>query len=194
GRREQLARVAARGLVVALAAQHAHDLGDELVAVDPLDRRLRALAPGLLDDPEVRVGHRRNLRQVCDADELALGSQLAKLLPHRPGGVAADAGVDLVEDHRASAAPGPEAGEREHDPRELAARCGIAERRRGNPRVGRHQELDRLRSAGAETVGVWLDVHFYKGALHRERAELVPYPALELLRGLGTRLGELRRV
>ena len=102
-------------------------------------------------------------------------------------------GVDLVEDHGASAAPGPETGEREHDPRELAARCGIAERRRGNPRVGRHQELDRLRSAGAETVGVWLDVHFYRGALHRERAELGPHPALELLRGLGTRLGELRR-
>ena len=27
------------------AAEHAHDLGDELVAVDPLDRRLRALRP-----------------------------------------------------------------------------------------------------------------------------------------------------
>src|SRR5207244_10312463 len=57
GRREQLAGVAARRLVVPLTAQHAHDLADQLVAVDPLNGRLPALAGRVLDDPKVRVGH-----------------------------------------------------------------------------------------------------------------------------------------
>ena len=136
------------GLVVALGAQHADDLGDQLVAVDPLDRRLRALAAGLLVDPEVRVGQRGDLRQVGDADHLALGAQRAQPLAHRAGRVAADPGVDLVEDQRCPRpppAPSPVSASmiRESSPPEAASRSGAG----GDPRVGRDPELDRLRAA-----------------------------------------------
>ena len=50
---EQLAGVAVGGLVAVSAAQHPHDLRDELIAVDSLDGRRRLPAIDALLDPEV---------------------------------------------------------------------------------------------------------------------------------------------
>ena len=57
---------------------------------------------------------------------------------------AADPGVDLVEhERRAAVARRPrDAHEREHHPRQLAARRGLAQRRRGDAGVRRDEELD----------------------------------------------------
>ena len=62
-------------------------------------------ARGVLDDREVAVGQRGDLRQVRDADDLAALGERAQLLAHRARGLAADAGVDLVEHERARRRP-----------------------------------------------------------------------------------------
>ena len=52
----------------------------------------------------------------------------AELIADRARGLAADAGVDLVEDERRRPRLGGDAHEREHHARELAARRGVAQR------------------------------------------------------------------
>src|SRR3954452_3845802 len=74
-RLEQLARVAVRGLVAIGPAQHPDDLGDERIAVDSLDRGHGLPPPGALLDPEMRLSHRRDLREMGDAEDLALGPE-----------------------------------------------------------------------------------------------------------------------
>ncbi len=64
--------------------------------------------------------------------------------------LAADAGVDLVEDHRLAAA---DRGDRERDARELAARGGLGDRRERQARVRADQERDLV---GAGRAGVAL--------------------------------------
>ena len=101
----------------------------------------RRLAPiDALLDPEVGCGHRGHLGQVGDAEHLPLLAERAQPLADRPRGVAADAGVDLVEDVGRRAARRPLARQREHHPRELAAGGRVAERRDRHPRVGRDAE------------------------------------------------------
>ena len=78
---------------------------------------------------------------------LALAAQRPQPLADDPRRVAADAGVDLVEDHRPGARRLAEAAQRQHHPRELAARGGVAQRRRLDPGVGRDPQLDRLAAA-----------------------------------------------
>ena len=89
-------------------------------------------------------GQRGDLRQVGDAEHLALVAQRPQPLADRAGGVAADPGVDLVEDEGRGPAPRALARERQHHPRELAARGRVAQRRDRHPGVGRDPELDRL--------------------------------------------------
>src|SRR2546423_660404 len=50
---EQLASMTVGGLVGAVGAQHADDLGDQRVSVDPLDDRGRLAPHDALLDPEV---------------------------------------------------------------------------------------------------------------------------------------------
>ena len=103
------------------------------VVVELRDARVRRVARHLLD-AEVAVGERRDLRQVRDRDHLrALGEPL-----QRPADgvrrLAADAGVDLVEDQRLAAR---DRGDRERDARELAARRRLGDRARtAGPRSG----------------------------------------------------------
>ena len=104
---EQLFRVAAGGRVLAVGAEHPDDLADDVGLAQLGDGRAGGLARGVLDDREVAVGQRRDLRQVRDADDLAAGGERAQLLADRAGGLAADAGVDLVEDQRRRARPRP---------------------------------------------------------------------------------------
>src|SRR5436190_1145700 len=86
---EQLAGVPVGRLVALAAAQHPDDLGDQLVAVDPLDRRRRRPALGALLDPEMALRHGRDLRKVGDAEHLPVLAQRAQPLPHRLRGLSA---------------------------------------------------------------------------------------------------------
>ena len=150
------------------------------------------LALRALLDPEVAVGHRGDLRQVGDAEHLALGAQRAQPLPDRAGGLAAHPGVDLVEHQRPRRARARGGHERQHHARQLAAGRGLAQRRRGHARVGRQQEVDPLRPRRAHLLAR-LQHDLERRAVHRERVELLDHAPGQLRRRLRPRLGELRR-
>ena len=63
-------------------------------------RRQRGLGARVLGDREVAGGERGDLRQVRDAEDLAALGERAQPLADGARGLAADAGVDLVEDER----------------------------------------------------------------------------------------------
>ncbi len=111
------------------------------------------LGGGVLDDREVAVAERGDLGQVGDAQHLPALAEIAQALADGARGVAADAGVDLVEHERrlrrgSTSRPRGAAtrrsgttghgGEGEHHARELAAGCDLAQRagaaRRGSGR------------------------------------------------------------
>ena len=86
--------------VVGVGAEHADQLGDDLALGELEDRRARRLGGGVLDDREVTVAERGDLGQVGDAQHLPAAAELAQALADRARGMAADAGVDLVEHER----------------------------------------------------------------------------------------------
>jgi hypothetical protein len=83
-------------LVGLFPAQHAADLLDHALALEPLDAGNRLIAGDGLFEPEVDVGQRGDLRQVGDAEDLVLGAEGTQPLADDAGGVTADPGVDLV--------------------------------------------------------------------------------------------------
>ena len=87
-------------------------------------------------------------RCVIVSDLCPPGEPLQRLA-HRVRRAAADARVDLVEDERLAAAY---RRDREGDPRELAARCGLRDRRERQARVRADQEGDAV-LAGRARVG-----------------------------------------
>lgn len=93
---EQGGGVSARG--VALSAQHARDFRQAFRSFDPTHDRERAAARDFLLDHEVRPRRRRDLRQVRDAEHLSPLRDLAHLLAHRAGRLAADVGIHFIED------------------------------------------------------------------------------------------------
>src|SRR5207248_2976397 len=125
-----------------LAAEHARELVDAAGVVEPSNRRARPPALDALLDREMRVGCRRDLRQVRDAQHLERRSERPQRAADDVGDAAADAGVHFVEDEtgRRSArrpiaglgeAVARSRGERldpEHDPRELPARHDARQR------------------------------------------------------------------
>ena len=115
-----------------------------LLAADRVDPGDRRLAVGLLDDPEVGRGERGDLGEVGDADDLTPLSERPQPLADAARDLAADAGVDLVEDERLDLAGRAGARQRQHHPRELAAGGGLAERRDRHPRIRRDPQLDGL--------------------------------------------------
>ena len=119
-------------------------------------------------DHEMRVGERRDRREVRDAQHLPVtrdvGDRAADPLRDR----AADAGVDLVEDvETGGTAVGEHALQREQRARELAARGDPPERARVDARVRRDQELDAIDAVATETRAV--DVELGSAALRTRR-------------------------
>src|SRR5579862_3502550 len=129
-------------------AQRGEELGAAEHALELLDTGVGRVSGHLLD-PEVTVGEARDRRQVRDRDHLRAAREPAQRLADRVGGAAADAGVDLVEDHRV---PASDRGDRERDPRELPARRGLRDGRLRKARIGADQEPDRVdaRRAGLD--------------------------------------------
>jgi hypothetical protein len=87
----------------------------------------------------VTVGNGRDLRQVRDRDHLCPFREAPQRLSDRVCRLAADARVDLVEDHRLPTADGCD-GER--DSRQLATRGRLGDRRKREARVRADQERD----------------------------------------------------
>ncbi len=101
---------------------------------------------GDLLDAEVTVREARDLREVGDRDHLGARGQAPERLAHGVRGLAADAGVDLVEHHRLAAA---DRGDRECDSRELPARGGLGHGPERKPGVRPHREGGLVRAGGA---------------------------------------------
>src|SRR3954469_14816667 len=94
-RRQQLLRVAAGTVVRAVRAEHAAELGHDVGVIERLDRSAGHLRLRGLLDPEVTPRERGDLRQVGDADDLALLPERAQALADGSRGLPADAGIDL---------------------------------------------------------------------------------------------------
>src|SRR5207248_7606971 len=88
-----------------------------------------------------KVGDRDDLRPLAEPAERAADGVRR---------LAADAGVDLVEDHRRPAA---DSRDRERDARELPARGRLGDRRERQARVGTQEERD---AVGAVRPGLGL--------------------------------------
>src|SRR5207244_9637588 len=95
-----------------LSAQHPLELGLPFLVAELLDSRVRRVARRLLD-PEVAVGERGDLGKVRDRHDLSVLGESPEQSANRVRGLAADAGVDLVEDERVPARDG---GDRQRDP------------------------------------------------------------------------------
>src|SRR5437588_8281301 len=77
GRAQQRSRVSACCRVALTRAEHPHQLAHDPIAVERTDRGLCGKRRGVLCDREVAGGERRDLGQVSDAQDLAIGRELA---------------------------------------------------------------------------------------------------------------------
>ena len=134
-------------------------------------------SPGDLLHPEVPVRDARNLREVRDRHHLCALGQPAERLGDPVRRLAADAGVDLVEDHRLAARDG---GDRQCDARELPARRGLGDRRERQSRVRPDEERHPRRRPSGRALAL----------LARRRTRLRPSRPRRARRD---RLGEARR-
>ncbi len=128
------------------------------------------------------LGHRRDLGQVGDAQHLARVAERAQALTDRAGGLAADAGVDLVEHQRPRRADPRDGHQREHHARQLAARRALADRG-GRAPPGSGASRNSTRSAPVATISS-------RGSSTTSKAapSIASDPSSSL-----TRLGQLRR-
>src|SRR6185503_20181012 len=160
-----------------LSAEHPLELCLPLVVAELLDSRVRRVAGRLLD-AEVAVGEGGDLGQVRDGHDLSV---LGKTPEQSADGVrrlAADPGVDLVEDERLSPRDGRD-GER--DSRELPAGGGLRDRRERESRV-RADEEDRLVGSGRARLAPLPQLAEKLALAHPDAAQLG-----------GDRIGERRR-
>src|SRR5688572_21880926 len=146
---KQLAGLAAGGVARRVPRQHARDLADPLLALDPLDARVGAAALLDLVEAELPFGLAGDDREVGDAQHLADLPEPGETFADGAGDRAADAGVYLIEQEGVHAVLGRDQRlERQHDARGLAARGDAHQRPRLLARVGREAELDLVGAAG----------------------------------------------
>ena len=164
-------------------AEHAGHLRHAPGRLEALHAHAGAARGDPLLDSVLHVRQTGNLRQVGDAEDLAPRRDRPQPLADGAGRAAADADVDLVEDQRRHAVGLRERRlEREHHPRELAARGHPRQRARLDAGVGREQELRPLDAAlvgppapavddqGPRRVLLALQPHLEAAPPHRERA------------------------
>ena len=106
--------------------------------------------------------------------------------------LAAHAGVHLVEHERARLARAGHGHQGEHHARQLAARRGLAQRRRRHARVRREHELDPLGAARRRSRRAARALTSNDASLHRERRQLLAHPLRQPRRRLAPRVGRAR--
>ena len=149
---------------------------------------MRRIARDLLD-PEVRLGDAGDLWQVRDRQELCSGGEARECISDCVGRRAADASVDLVEDHRRL--PGRGVGDgpkRQRDPGELATGGGHGGRRKREAGIRAHEERDAVAPSRARLARGELDSEL--AVAHPETSELLGDGLGERLRRLGSRRRE----
>ena len=103
-----------------------------------------------LGDQEVDIAARRDLRAMRDDEQLRAPRQPCQPIADRARHRAADAAINLVENHRRRAALfGKRDLECENEARQFAAACNFGKRAKRCARVGRHGEFDALHPVGA---------------------------------------------
>ena len=133
------------------AGDHAGDFGDPFLVADAEHARVGALAVAALFDDEVGVGEGGDLREVRDAEDLAMACDVGDGVADLLGDGAAHAGVDLVEDVEARGAVlGEDALQGEKGARELAARGDAAQGPGRGAGVGGDEELDPVDAVARE--------------------------------------------
>src|SRR4051794_33852422 len=145
-RLEQLPRVLAGRPVSIAGAEHPDQLADHSITAEQLDARAGGRCRAVFHDREVALGQRRDLGQVGDAENLPVAGKLAQVRTDGASGVAAHAGIDLVEHEQRLAILKLLSGRRgsalgraqqgQHHARELAARGDLLERTGRQSRVG----------------------------------------------------------
>ena len=82
------------------AAKHAREFLEPIRCAELREVAADRMRASLLRNAIVRVGARRDLRQMRDAQDLPLGAELPEQTPDRRGDGAADPGIDLVKNQR----------------------------------------------------------------------------------------------
>src|SRR5919204_1418607 len=100
---QQRSGVLERGARRGVAAQHARDLRAALVPGDDGGARARATGAHALRDAHVMVRQRGDGSQVSDTEHLPAAAERGELVTHHGCRPAADARIDLIEDHRRGA-------------------------------------------------------------------------------------------
>jgi hypothetical protein len=130
----------------------------------------RACAPGFLGllDHQLRVGERRDLREVRHHQDLASCGESFQAFPNRKGGGSPDPSVDLIEHQYRDGVRGAQhALEGEHDARHLPTGCDPRERARRLAGRGCVEELHALRPVGCPRLaGEWRQPDLEAGMRH----------------------------
>ena len=137
------------------ATQHPRDFVGALGRFELTNDATGRATALLLLDMKMAIRERGNLRQMRDAQYLMIFREFLQLAADDLRDLAADAGVDLVEDHRRDAAPlRLQPLEREHHTRELATRGDPRQRHRRLPEIRRQMELDGIAMgpSGIDTI------------------------------------------
>ena len=125
------------------AGEHPGELDDPRCVVEGHHPAARDGAVVGLDDEQMAVGEGGHLGKVGHHHDLVAAGQPGQPAPDLHGGSAADAGVDLVEDHqRDRVGAGEDDLDGQHDPRELTAGRALLQRPRRRAGVGHQQHLD----------------------------------------------------
>ena len=188
GHREQLLGVRDAQIGVGQTGQHPGQLAGPLGVLDHADAAGGDRAAGVLGHHQVPVGERGHLRQVGDHEHLVVAGQPGQPPADLHRRLAADPGVDLVEDQRRRAAgAGEDHLDGEHHPGQLAAGGALLQRQRRRARVGEQPQLDlvgavrarRRRSTpatarvGSPPAGrLGRDRHLDPGVRHRQPGQL----------------------
>ena len=147
-------------------------------------RRRRRL---VLDDPEVALRARGDLRRVRDRQHLRARGKPRQPLADGVGDRAADARVDFVEHQRRRGVTLRQRHfQRQQKPRQLAARGDLHQRPRPRAGIGLHDELDAVVAVGGDQRRVAVDLGGKARALELQRRQLG-------VDGAGESLGAPRR-
>ena len=120
--RDQFSRRVKSAFAVGRPAEQCRDHTYFALCIEMLDRGMRLIGGDRLGDEIVIASVSRDLRQMCDSDQLMMLSDLTHFASDDKSRPAADSRIDLVEYHSAYHVAVPDDMlEREHDPRDLSS-------------------------------------------------------------------------